>query len=299
MIEYGDIADARTTGKSVSSGPVLFTEMSDGVMTWYEPEVSASSDPVSRTTEFAEVMPDKCRTIDLSGIFNANVSDIFHNEYLSPRPLTTTLQIPKQGIGEWCHPQMTAEIDDSGLRKLVASNGGIFHADSGVPFKMNPEGYNIAYTSLWDNYPDSVSISLGGNASHLYLAMAGSTNHMQWGLPNGVVEIHYTDGSVQNFYLENPTTWAPIEQDFFTDDYAFAQPCDTPLPLRFSLEDGMQSRTLGDAKGISGVEPRRIPGGAGVLLDIPLDSSKTLQQMVVKTLSNDVVIGLMSATLQN
>lgn len=298
VVEYGDVADVRPTGKSVSAGPVLFTEMTDDVMTWYEPHVTASSEPVSSFTEFSEVMPDKCQPVDLSYIFNANVSDIFRNEYLSPRPMTTTLQIPKQGIGEWCHPEMTAEIDDSGLRKLVASNGGVFIADSGVPFRMNTEGYNIAYTSLWDNYPDSVSISLDGNAKHLYLAMAGSTNHMQWGLPNGVVEIHYTDGSVENFYLENPTTWAPIEQDFFTDDHAFAQPGDAPLPLRFSLEDGLQSRTLGDEKGISGVEPRRIPGGAGVLLDIALDSSKTLQKMTIKTLSNDVVIGLMSATLQ-
>ena len=49
--------------------------------------------------------------------FNAEVDDIFKNEYLSPRPQSTTLQIPVQGIGEWCHPQLTAEINDSYPRR--------------------------------------------------------------------------------------------------------------------------------------------------------------------------------------
>ena len=54
--------------------------------------------------------------------FNSSVADIFKNEYLSPRSPYTTLQLPTQGIGEWCHPLLTAEIDDSGLRSLVKDN---------------------------------------------------------------------------------------------------------------------------------------------------------------------------------
>lgn len=298
-LEYGAECNAIATGVVRREGPVTFTEVADGNLKWFIAEIAPQESLENTQEGFDDVKAYNCRSIDLSGIYNANVADIFKNEYLSPRPHTTTLQIPKQGIGEWCHPTMTADIDDSGIREIVANNGGVFKSDLGIPFKMNSDGYNIAYTSLWDNYPDSIKVDLSGNASHVYVAMAGSTNHMQWGLPNGEVEIRYKDGSLQSFVLENPTTWAPIEQDFYTDEYAFAQPGKAPLPLRFSLEDGSQSRKLGELKSISGVEPRRIPGGAGVLLDIPVDSKKELDRLSVKTLSNDVVIGLMSVTLQN
>lgn len=57
--------------------------------------------------------------MNMDSLFNANVTDIFRNEYLTPRSPYTTLQLPVQGIGEWCHPKLTADIDDAGLRALV------------------------------------------------------------------------------------------------------------------------------------------------------------------------------------
>ena len=41
-----------------------------------------------------------------------------------------------------------------------------------------------------------------------------------------------------------------------------------------------------------------IDGGAATVLDMPLKASKTLKSLTLKTLANDVVIGLMSVTLQ-
>ena len=43
---------------------------------------------------------------EYGSLFNANVTDIFRNEYLTPRSPYTTLQLPVQGIGEWCHPKI-------------------------------------------------------------------------------------------------------------------------------------------------------------------------------------------------
>ncbi len=87
----------------------------------------------------------------------------------SPRSPYTTLQLPKQGIGEWCHPTLTADIDDSGMRAQVRS--GLLSTSLGVPFRTPAEGKNIAFTSLWDNYPDSLTIPLTGKASHAYLLL--------------------------------------------------------------------------------------------------------------------------------
>jgi len=43
---------------------------------------------------------------------------------------------------------------------------------------------------------------------------------------------------------------------------------------------------------------RSVPGGAATVLDLPLDSSKELQSLTVRAIANEVVIGLMSVTLQ-
>ena len=225
--------------------------------------------------------------------FNASVSDIFKNEYLSPRPQTTTLQIPKQGIGEWCHPQQTAEINDSVFRSLIKD--GIFEV-AGVPFRTPAKGANIVYTSLWDNYPDSVVIPLKGQAATAHLLMAGSTNHMQSRIDNGLVIVTYTDNTTDTLALRNPDNWCPIEQDYYIDGKAFQTP--QPRPYRICFGTGDVSRDLGKVLNIRGVYGREIPGGAAQMLSMPLNPKKRLKALTLRTLSNDVVIGLMAVTLQ-
>lgn len=41
-----------------------------------------------------------------------------------------------------------------------------------------------------------------------------------------------------------------------------------------------------------------IDGGAAILLDMPLDGKKKLRHLTLRTLSNEVVVGLMGITLQ-
>ena len=239
-------------------------------------------------------IPQKAfRTMAIDQHFNAEVDDIYKNAYLSPRPQTTTLQIPTQGIGEWCHPQLTAEINDSVFRTLIKD--GVFEV-AGVPFRTPAVGNNIVYTSLWDNYPDAVTIPLGGKATCAWLLMAGSTNHMQSRIDNGLVIAIYKDGSQDTLALRNPDNWCPIEQDYYVDGKAF-QTSD-PRPYRVCLSTGDVSRDMGKTLGIQGVYGREIPGGAAQMLRMPLNPRKRLRSLTVRTLSNDVVIGLMAVTLQ-
>jgi hypothetical protein len=42
---------------------------------------------------------------------------------------------------------------------------------------------------------------------------------------------------------------------------------------------------------------RAIDGGAGIILDLPLNGGKTLKSLRLETLANDVVVGLMAVTL--
>lgn len=132
-------------------------------MKWWVPvdnPLSADKDDSIQFSAFAKVNSSKCEPVVMDEQFNSAVTDIFRNEYLSPRSPYTTLQIPKQGIGEWCHPLHTVDIDDSGLRSSVQK--GVLNTKLGVPFRTPAEGQNIAFTSLWDNYPDSLTVSLKG-----------------------------------------------------------------------------------------------------------------------------------------
>ncbi len=239
------------------------------------------------------VADGKCKPQNIDVCFNASVTDIFKNDYLSPRPDRTTLQIPLHGIGEWCHFDPETNINDSVFRSMV-SDGQVTIA--GIPFRTPSEGSNIAYTSLWDNYPDSIVVPLNGKATSAYLLMAGSTNHMQSRIDNGIVVATYKDGSADTLHLLNPDNWCPIEMDYYVDGKAFYTT--QPRPIRIALGTGQVSRDLGAELGLDDVYVRPIPGGAAQMLKMPLNPKKKLCSLTVRTLSNDVVIGLMAVTLQ-
>ena len=299
-IEWGRLPEPIHTGNERRVGCTRFQEVVAGNLSWWQAEdLPRPATCIARAAKgaagFTEIDPAKCEPVAMK--YNASVSDIFNNRYLAPRPPYTTLQIPVQGIGEWCHPEQMAAIDDSGLRALVGSNG-ILQTELGIPFRTPHKGKNICYTSLWENYPERTEVALKGHATHAYLLLAGSTNHMQYDLPNGVVRICYQDGTVQTTELVNPVTWVPIEQDIFYDEGAFRPVEGAEPPYRIHFGSGRVSRHLGDELGIDGVYGRLIDDGAGMLLDVKLDPGRTLERLELETLSNDVVIGLMAVTLQ-
>lgn len=273
----------------------FFVQLKQGDMTWWQPvHVDVPDEKKTIEPAFTQVIAERCEPVMMDSYFNSSVTDIFRNEYLTPRSPYTTLQLPKQGIGEWCHPKTKAEIDDSGVRGKAVN--GLLQTEVGVPFRIPAQGQNISFNSLWDNYPHQMEIPLKGKASRAYLLMAGSTNHMQCHMVNGVVRFHYADGTSEVLELVNPENWCPIEQDFFVDDIAFR--LDAPRPYRLHLKSGLVSNNLERDLNIKGVYGRPIDGGAGILLDVKLNPKKKLKKLTLETLSNDVVIGLMGVTLQ-
>jgi hypothetical protein len=239
----------------------------------------------------------KFENVNISAAFNDKVNNIFaFKKYLSPRSPYNTLQLPLQGMGDWCVPLRIVAVNDSGFR-AVAKND-LFATPFGLSFSTPNavEKPNIAFTSLFDNYPDSLSLSLTGKASHAYLLMAGSTNHMQSRMVNGLVTVKYTDGTESVLKLINPETWAPIERDYFTDDLSYKM--NRPRPYRVILKTGKVARNL--EKEIKGeaLDARLIDGGGAIILDLPLDKNKELKSMTITSKANEVVIGLMGVTLE-
>lgn len=305
----GSLRDAKPSGESfsgVASGLVghrtLFAQVSQGALRWWQPVTfeirTAHETPrVVFTTDWSKPVGAGARLdpVALTGTFNDRVSQIYRNDYLAPRSPFVSLAIPKHGFGSWCKPMQQFDVDDSGLRALAARNDNRILLPNGVPLATPGDAAapNIAFVSVWDRFPREISTPLTGKASKIYLLMAGSTMAMQSRKDNGEVIVTYTDGTTTRLGLENPTTWWPVDEDFFIDDMAFKRP--GPLPVRIDLKTG-NIRVL-EENAFKG-RGRVVPGGAGTVLDLSLDPSKELKSLTVRAIVNEVIIGLMSATLQ-
>lgn len=265
-------------------------QVRQGAFSWWQP--AAEPAPVAACTAQAPAWvsgaPIRPRHVDLAPWFNERVTELFKpGKYQSPRSPHVSLSLPAQGIGAWAgHVNAMATIDDSGLR----AQGGTVWLPNGLSFATPAQaGPNVLFTSQWDNYPKQASVPLQGKAGRLFLLMAGSTNFMQSRIDNGEVLVHYADGSSTRLALRNPETWWPIEQDYFIDDYQFHY-CGQ-LPVRVDLKTA-KVRLL-DRSTLQG----NIDGGSATVLALPLDRTRELKSLQLRTLANDVVIGLMGASL--
>jgi hypothetical protein len=270
-------------------------QLRQGSLTWWEPLAINVARPAV-ATQVAAPAAAKWETVDLSRHFNDQVTRIFQNEYRLPRPTGPSLQLPLQGIGNWCYPLTQAVIDDAGLRQLAGAKNEV-KLPAGVPLRTPGAAgaKNVLFVSQWDNYADRATVPLAGRAAHAVLLMAGSTNPMQSQLVNGEVVVTYTDGSSDTLPLRNPENWWPIEQDYLNDGFAFQT--GAPQPLRVHLKTGLITREFNQYTSIKGFSTRAIDGGAATVLDLPLNPKKKLRSLTVRALANDVVIGLMSVTL--
>ncbi len=222
----------------------------------------------------AEIDPGRFDCIDLTGTFNDRVTQIFQHEYRSPRSPYCSLEMPLFGYGDWCYGgKQVPKIDDGALRAAAGPEGRLV-TPQGIPVATpGPgDGPNVVFTSQWDNFPDSVVIPLAGRARHAWFLVAGSTHPMHSQLDNGELIVTYADGEPDRLALRNPTTWWPIEADYEVEIDGFAIP--PPHPPRIDLGSGRAT-----------------------LLDLPLDPDRELRSLTVRCLANEVVVGLMSATL--
>ncbi|MDD3321207.1 MAG: DUF4450 domain-containing protein [Paludibacter sp.] len=282
---------ARTSTETINISKDKLVPGSNNIQ-WLSNNVQFKDDVIN--WHLKSTKADKYESVELSDVYNDRVTNIFNKQYYSPRCPYPTLSIPIQGIGDWCSYNEMEKIDDSGFWNIAKANGNIV-SPQGVPFNT-PDviGKNIVFSSKWDNYPDSIEIPLSGKASHIYLLMAGSMHHMQIHMINGEIQIQYTDGSKDILLLKSPDNWWPIEQDYHHDGYAFN--LTKPQPTRFYLKTGEWH--LDSYNVISRNHTVRIDGGAASMLDLPLNPDKTLSSIKLATNTNDVVIGLMAATLK-
>jgi len=219
----------------------------------------------------------KC--LDLSPYYNGDIRTIYKQKYMSPRPNTVSARIGVDGYSPWTFNYWKLEppeIDLGYVSKLLDAEGRILTPQH-VPFSRFATERNVAFTSLWDNWPRSLTIPVNQTSEAVWLLLAGTTNPMQTRIANAEVRFRYADGMVERMSLvppENFWTLCPLGgRDYNYERDAFALPKIPPLTVQL----GENCRAI--------------------LLSWKLRPHAELADITLETLSQEVVIGVMGVSL--
>lgn len=206
--------------------------------------------------------------LDISRNFNADIRDIFRQQYLSPRPNTCSMRIAKDGWSPWTFQWW-------GIRPPVIKFN---------PPVKTPQNYaldaaakrNIAFTSSWDNFPHEVTIPVERTAREVWLLVAGNVPPMVNRIPAGELVFTYADGVEEKLELVLPMNfWSicrfgRVDYDYRRDGFALPpQP-----PLQVQLGENCRAMSYG----------WRL-------------REKPLKSVTLRTLAQETILGLMAVSL--
>ena len=219
------------------------------------------------------------RCLDMGGPLDADVRSIYRQKYLSPRPDTVSARIGTDGYSNWTYLAWGKRPPEIGLENLDALTvSGKLQTPPGVPFLPVDPDRNIAFTSLWDNWPDRVCLPVHATAERVWLLVCGTTNCMQGGIESARFRFRYEDGEEETLGLVHP-------QNFWT----LCPTCGIDYDYR---EGGWPLPAAPPPQVQLGVNCR------AMVLSWTLRPGKRLRGIELECLSEDVVVGWMGTTLE-
>ena len=250
-------------------------------------------DPNTPATTLAEVPAGATwKPIDISAALTADITRIYEQKYVSPRPQTVSSRVGDDGYSPWCFPhwgvfrpkiaidKVPSLLDSADPTRLVTPQG--------VPFKWGGSNKNVAFASLWDNWPDQVSVPVHQSGDAAWFLICGSTTVMQGRIANAVLRLKYADGVEETLELIPPFNYwnlSPIKgiqarAQFGSSYYTEAgEEFTVPKPWPMNVELGLNCRAM--------------------VLNRKLRPGVTLESVTLEALSQESVIGLMGVSIMN
>ena len=232
------------------------------------------------------------KPVDISAVLTADIAQIYEQKYLSPRPQTVSTRIGTDGYSPWCfphwgvtRPKITTDnvpglLDSADAARLVPPQG--------VPFWWAGSTNNVAFASLWDNWPDKVTVPVSQSGQAAWFLICGSTTVMQNRIANAVLRLRYADGVEETLELIPPYNYwnlSPIRgiqaraqfgASYYTED---TESFTVPKPWPMTVELGSNCRAM--------------------VLNRKLRPRVMLENVTLEALSQESVVGLMGVTIMN
>jgi len=221
----------------------------------------------------------KWTTIDMTSNFNGDIRTIFKEKYESPRPNTVSARIGYDGWSAWTFRWWRVHVPEIKLDNIpnLTTTEGLLKTPQNALFKIDTTNKNIAFTSLWDNWPKSVTVPVEKKGEQLWLLVCGSTNPMQGHIENAVLRFKYADGVVDTLNLIPPFNYWSLckfgNLDYNYNRDAFSLPKTKPLQVQL----GQNCRAM--------------------VYGWRLRPNKVLQSVTLESLSQEVVVGLMGVSV--
>lgn len=178
-------------------------------------------------------------------------------------------------------------VDDAAWRSKIGHDQ-IGWTHDGIPFRSPKEGKNIAVVTRAGGFPQRLECPVRASGKELYLMLSGMTYPMQSHVVNLCVTLGYADGAKQSVDLVNPfdigdcwSTWCGRWHDTAANGFE-------NLGGRFGPPG---SSAAGDL-----TRPIAVDTEAH-LVKIPLRPGVELRQITVEAVANDVIFGLMGASI--
>lgn len=252
------------------------------------------NDPVGDAKEnarYVDEIPQNANweLIGVSSLYNADVTTIYQQKYLSPRPNTVSARLGTDGYSPWTFPywkSLPPVIKMDNLKNLLDGQNRLV-TPQGVPFSWDADNQNIAFTSMWDNYPKKIDFQVNKTGKAIYFLISGSTNIMQCQIANAVIRLNYADGKTDSLELIPPINYWNLST---IDSHATAP--------------GQLSRTDYTSEVDRFCMPSKFPETVrlgencrAMLLNLKMRKDAELQSVTLETLSQEVVVGLMGITI--
>lgn len=225
--------------------------------------------------------------VDLSNTFTASVTEVLGRVAKASQPppppaLRVNHEYWKNHIVDRVAPNNPS--DAAWRRKIGPDQVGWTH--DGIPFRSPKQGKNIAVVTLAGGFPSKVKVPVGAGGKELYLMLSGMTFPAQSHVVNLRVTLDYSDGTRQKVDLVNPSDigdcWGTQWRFHDTAANGFEN-----LGGRF----GPPGSAAGDL-----TRPIAVDTEAH-LVKIPLRQGIDLRAFTFEAVANDVIFGLMGASV--
>ncbi|MCX7426481.1 MAG: hypothetical protein NTW96_12775 [Planctomycetia bacterium] len=236
--------------------------------------------------------------VDLSGVLNASVPEVpgqvMRASQAPPLPASQVNYLywaayldGGAGPGKCADVIPPNPVSDAAWRKKIGPDG-VGWTHDGIPFKSAKEGKNIAVVTLAGGFPQKTDVPVRAGGKELYLMLSGMTFPAQSHVVNLRVTLQYADGAKEQVDLVNPfdigdcwSTWCGRWHD-------------TPANGFENL--GGRFGPAGSAAAGDLTQPIAVDDQAH-LVKIPLRPGAPLDTLTLEAVANDVIFGLMGASV--